>query len=471
MKALSLLTLALATACLASAQSRQEPSRPDERARLEPGALAWLKGNIAPFAVDVPTPEDLKPMMAALSGARVVGIGEATHGDQQSQLFKTHAIRELVRQGRIESLMLEVNRTPGAQFDAFVNEGKGDLASLIADSGLFAIWRTDEFASLILWLRAHVLRTGKPIRIYGIDCQDAGADFAFALKWLERHNHRDARRIGQQLKPLTDSVGGSRGYFGWLKTQKPGDYKLYHDAGVALLKSLETQQGKKNAPAGVAEAIYAARTGIQGLDAFEFEFGPGDLDYSKAPVGYFARRDVFMGANLVQLLGKDRAALWAHDMHTGAVVPPLAAMSGLKTVGTELRRFLGEAYVAVGFAWTVGSFRAKRQVGNETMAESRAREGEIFSLGCDQPGDLGEFLGRVGPDHFYVDFRRADEATKAWAKLPYYRGWAGWNVDPKTWHTSPMEESAPSFPTHDILVYSRRIGPSTVWQLPAKKTR
>ncbi len=139
------LLAALACVAVSTAQpaARPDPSSPEARAAAEAPALEWLKANVSPFAVDVPTQAELKPLMESLQGARVIGFGEATHGDQQSQLFKTHAIRELVRLGQIDSLMLEVNRRPGAELDAYVNEGKGDLTQLMLDSGIFSIWRTD----------------------------------------------------------------------------------------------------------------------------------------------------------------------------------------------------------------------------------------------------------------------------------------------------------------------------------------
>lgn len=445
---------------------RPEPSKPEARAAAEPAALEWLKANITPFAVDVPTQAELKPLMDQLQGSRVIGFGEATHGDQQSQLFKTHAIRELVRLGRIDTLMLELNRRAGADLDAYVNEGKGDLTRLMLESGIFTIWRTDEFAALITWLRAHVIRSGKPFRIFGIDCQEPGIDFDVALQWLQRVDRRTARRLAPILKPLYDAEQGSSRYFMWLRTQTREDYKRYHAAGKDLIAAIEKQAGKP----GQTDALYAARVGVQGLESFELEFRSDDLKPGEAPTGYFARRDIFMGANLLARLGDGRAALWAHDMHTLGEVPALYKIGGFRTVGSEVRDQLKDKYVAVGFAWSSGAFRARRCTAQDQIVVAAERPFEIFPASCMRPGDLGEFLNRVGPDRWYVDFRTANEATKTWGKLMYYRGWCGWAFDPDAWLQNPFEDSAPTLPTHDILVYHRTIGPSTFWMLPASPT-
>lgn len=465
-----LLSLVLALSCavslVAEPAPRTNPTKPEVRAAAEPAALEWLKSNVTPFAVDVPTQAELKPLMARLQGARVIGLGEATHGDQQSQLFKTHAIRELVRLGRIDTLMLELNRRPGVELDAYINEGKGDLTRLMLEAGIFTIWRTDEFAALITWLRAHVIRTGKPFRVYGIDCQEPGIDFDVALKWLQKLDRRTARRLAPILKPLYDAEQNSSRYFIWLKTQTRDDYKRYHAAGNELVAAIEKHAGKP----GQADALYAARVGVQGLESFELEFKSEDLKPGEAPMNYHARRDIFMGANLLARLGDGRAALWAHDMHTLAEIPALFKASGFRTVGSEVRDKLKEEYVAIGFAWSSGAFRARRFTARDQIVVAAERPFEIFPASCMRPGDLGEFLSRVGPDRWYVDFRTANEATKNWGKLFYYRGWCGWAFDPDAWLTNPMEESAPTLPGHDILVYHRTIGPSTFWMLPASPT-
>lgn len=463
------LLAALACVAVSTAQpaTRPDPVSPEVRAAAEAPALEWLKGNVVPFAVDVPTQAELKPLMESLQGARVIGFGEATHGDQQSQLFKTHAIRELFRLGQIDSLMLEVNRRPGAELDAYVNEGKGDLAQLMLESGIFSIWRTDEFASLIVWLRAYVTRTGKSIRIYGIDCQEPGLDFKFALDWLEKADKETAQKISTILQPMVGAEIESAHYFTWVKTQTKDDYARYHNAGNSLVAEIKKHT---NTP-GQEEALYAAQVGVQGLETYELEFTKADVVPTMDNIVYFARRDVFMGANLLRRLGGGKAALWAHDMHTVGEIPEAIQQFGFRTVGGEVRRALKEEYVAIGFAWATGSFRARLFSATDQVVDAAERPFEIFALSNMRPGDLGEFFSRVGPHRWYADFRKANEPTKAWGKLLYYRGWCGWGVDPKAWMSNPMQDAGPPFPTHDILVFHHTIGPSTTWMLPAHPSR
>ncbi|MBN8691194.1 MAG: erythromycin esterase family protein [Armatimonadetes bacterium] len=459
---LLVVTTQLAAAALALGQEALPLPTDDERAKWEPGALAWMKQNSVAFESDVPMQSELKPMIEWLQDARVVGIGESTHGDRQSQLFKTHLIRELVRQGKINSLMLEINRAPAAEFDAYVNEGKGDLARLMSESGLFSIWRNDEFGALMMWLRAYVIKTGKPIRVYGIDCQDPSADFGLALDRLSKKDRRTADRLRKELDSVLKFESTGKTYIAWTGSQPEGSFARH----LALAKELVAAMEKT----GDAEGIYAAKAGQQALESYEFEFGPGPRDYSKMPPEYFSRRDRFMGENLMHRLGDGKAALWAHDGHVMGNLPKEFIDMGYVTLGSAVRTHLQNRYLTVTFAWTTGAIHAKRMVPDEPIEVSQKRTFEPMKLTFDRAGDLGEFLGRVGKDRFFVDLRRADEATRGWGSLNYIRAMFGWGFDPNSWREMARSQAAPTLPMTEILVYHRTVSPSTLWFLPTAAT-
>jgi len=52
-----------------------------DRDKAETGAATWLKSNMVPFETDIPTKVELDPLLAKLRSARLIGLGESTHGD------------------------------------------------------------------------------------------------------------------------------------------------------------------------------------------------------------------------------------------------------------------------------------------------------------------------------------------------------------------------------------------------------
>jgi erythromycin esterase len=104
-------------------------------------------------------------LTAKLEGAQIVGIGEVTHGDHEDQTFKAELIKALVMKGQAQVLILESNRQVGADLDVYINGKGGNLPVLLRSPSFFRIWRTDEFASLILWLRAYNVQASQPVFI------------------------------------------------------------------------------------------------------------------------------------------------------------------------------------------------------------------------------------------------------------------------------------------------------------------
>ena len=158
----------LAPACAAP------PTAADEAA-----AVDWLRTVAVPFADTTPTIAEFDRLLPRLDGARVIGIGEATHGDHQDQAFKAELIKALVRTGRIDTVALECNRAAGAAFDAYVRDGTGELTTLVRSRSFFRIWHDDEFAGLILWLRAWNTTAAMPVTVIGVDACAIGSASAF----------------------------------------------------------------------------------------------------------------------------------------------------------------------------------------------------------------------------------------------------------------------------------------------------
>ncbi len=456
------MVLLLSLVFTATYAQRPEPSPLAAREAAEPGAASWMKSNLVPFATDVPTQEELKPLLSKLALAKLIGLGESTHGDHQSQVFKSQVIRHLIQDQGLDQVCFEINRSAGQALDDFVNRGKGDFADVIRNQGVFKIWQSDDFASLIGWIRGYVLQTKNKVHIYGIDCQMPAKDLKVALAFLKRKDPKAADQYTKLYSSLIGSDKQGNSYLAWLKSCGKDDYVKFADPAQAIIKRVNDY---KKEP-GYDEAVYAATTAWQAFNAFEFSFGPQPDDYSKLKPDYLSRRDRFMGSNLIERIHDKRACLWAHDGHVNGELPGEYTKVGYASLGWVLKQAMRANYVTVGFTWSTGVIHAKVAGGNapDLVALQKAGIPEV-PVNANRKGDLGEFLGRLGFDNYYVDFRDADEATKKWGKIPYYRPSLGWLFDPTKFLSDP-DEATPTIPSHDILVYSRRISPSTLWLFP-----
>lgn len=438
----------------------------------EAAALAWLGTAATPFDPSAYDASTLAPLAERLGSARVIGIGEATHGSHQDQAFKAELIKQLVISGKADVLILEANRLPAIGFDRYIREGSGDPAEVMQATAFFRIWKNDEFGGLLLWLRNWNRMATRKVRIVGVDCQDGGRDAAAALALVERHDPATATRLRGEFGGLIAAMDKPRTRFvDWLADAERADTERALAASAQLDAWFETAPDAARADSGFGEARWAARTARQAFLAFEFE--RKDADKSKADPVYFARRDRYMGENALAVLAEgERGVVWAHDRHVMEDLPDIVDMVGFVTVGTVLREKLGEDYATVGFTWSQGAFRATRvELDADVLKASQRQTLEPFHFPNNRPGDLGHVFDRTGHKALWMDLAKlpADGPVASWAGRPYWRGWSGWIANPEIWQVTDLDMGEFPLPVrmgHDVIVWFQTISPSHLWPAP-----
>ena len=425
---------------------------------VEAEALAWVKANARTFSED-PEPHELADAAKALTGAQVVGIGEASHGSHEDRLFKASLIRALIERGQARIIALECNFLPGRALNNYVQTGEGDPAQLMRANGFFEIWRCDEMLDLITWARAWNL-AGKPtVSVIGVDCQAIGRDADFALTWLAEH---DKAKATAKRDELTLVVGPD------VRTKRIDEL-----AGSLSADQMQTQitatkglfdflkaQASWTALAGYGDALSAARAAHQGLLAFELETkgAPAPTD-----VSYYARRDQFMAENLLAMAAGAPAVYWAHNGH---VVPALGLFGPGETCGGHLRRALGKSYRSVIFEYDRATLIAKVTTPGISPPPSSQPMQRVERPSF--PGTLGSALSVLEVERFWVDLATAPDTTalRAWVAHPYHHDWPGTAlVDGQIDPDSPDVALAGRV---DLLVFFKHVSPARF--LPFVKT-
>ncbi len=449
--------IALATAALIAAAPVSDP---DERV-----AIAWLQRHGHPLAAAEPTTLDLIPLVAAFANARVIGVGEVTHGTHEDQAFKVAVIKALVRAGAIDTLVIEANRVAGTGFDRYVRFGEGEPVALVQSPSFFRIWKGDEFAGLLIWLRAwNVAHSDRVVGIVAIDNQDGAVDAAFALDWLERRDPRLASDLRRRFGTMLPPPGSPRlRPSDWIATRSAREVAPAVSAATALRDSFSTHPAWSADP-GYAEAAYAATVAWQNLD--EFSLLMKGVDMSKVPVHYLSRRDRYMATNLLVRLGAaHRAALWAHDTHILSASPPEWQGDGFWTVGLELKKQLGTAYRTLGVTYTRATVLATRRAMRTPADRAAPPDDEPISLHNSGPNGAGRALAQLPGDVWWFDLSaRYAPGAPAWLKRPAYLGDVGWAVDPATFQTAkPEDEALPFGMGFDVIVWFRTMTPQHRW--------
>ena len=107
-------------------------------------------------------------------GTRIVGLGEATHGNKEFQELKLEVFQTLVEKTNVRALILEGDFGGCAKANKYILGGEGTAEEVTRDLG-YRIYRTDEMCALVQWMHDYNMTApeDQKVRLYGMDIQRA----------------------------------------------------------------------------------------------------------------------------------------------------------------------------------------------------------------------------------------------------------------------------------------------------------
>jgi erythromycin esterase len=142
------------------------PAAGDER-------VQWLKDHAAALRSIDPNDTDfadLEPFRRAIGDARIVMLGEQTHGDGATFHAKTRLIRFLHEKCSFDVLAFESGLYDCHKAWKLLREGKMRPDQAVA-SGVFAIWTQSEQVRPLIEYLDRQARSSRPLELAGFDCQ------------------------------------------------------------------------------------------------------------------------------------------------------------------------------------------------------------------------------------------------------------------------------------------------------------
>lgn len=119
---------------------------------------------------------------------KVIGLGEASHGNVEFQELKLSLLQTLVKKEGVRSFALEADAAEGVLIDRYIKGGEGTAEEIMKQFS-FTIYRTKQMAELIEWMREY--NTGKPtdeqLSFYGFDMQNPEKGVEIVLDYSQSH--------------------------------------------------------------------------------------------------------------------------------------------------------------------------------------------------------------------------------------------------------------------------------------------
>ena len=360
---------------------------------------SWFKSAAIPLDSTNPGSglDDLRRMESTIGNARIVAMGEATHGTREFFQLKHRMLEFLVEKKGFTVFGIEANWPESLAINDYVLNGTGDAVEAL-DGLYFWTWNTEEVLEMIRWMRKYnqdPKHTNK-VKFFGFDMQVAHVAVRNAEMYLEKVDPGAAILASTLLAPLSDAdrerESASKSKYFWQKTEGMIE---------SLLGSLERRK-KVYVEASSLKEWTLARHNLEIVrQAVEMH----SVDRS----GNVSPRDQAMAANVAWILDQEgpesKIMLWAHNGHVST-----APLGEGESMGAVLRKTYGEKIVVCGFSFDHGSFQALQ----------RGKGLRQFTVGPAIPGSLDAVLAAAGIPLFAVDLRGAPSsgAVAEWLNTP-----------------------------------------------------
>lgn len=371
----------------------------------------WLAANAHPIGTLSITSDfrDLEPLRAAIGSARVVMLGEQTHGDGTTFLAKARLIAFLHQQMGFDVLAWESGIYDVNGVWRHILAGENVLQA--SRRGIFGIWTRSEQVLPTLDYVASTVGTARPLEMAGFDNQLTGT---LARDSVSAHVLAFAGRISS---PVASDPEWPAAAATLTELAVTGHFNVKPTAAAQtrLLRLFAALRADAARASASRDVLFWTQTlaSIESYARMMWDTPAGQLrPEDNNP------RDAQMGANLVWLANVyypgRKIIVWAASSHIARETAILAGPTGTRPyasgwsvhMGGEAYRVLGPEMYAIGFTAATGSW-------GHPGAAPNAIPGVM-------PGSLEDFFARTTFTNAFVDFRNRP-AGGDWLKDVYTR--------------------------------------------------
>jgi erythromycin esterase len=369
----------------------------------------WIQHNALPLRTSDPggADSDLAPLKRAVANASIVGLGEATHGTHEFITMKTRLAEFLMGTLGYTTFVMENDWGSSQLVDAYINGQTGDISSVMSD-GLFASWQTQEYRSLLEWMRAYNADPAHTTKIHflGMDFQDLSQrEFDAVTGYLQQVDPRQFARIQELYAPI-QAMSGSTTSDSFTPLAASDQQRFQNQAQEVydLLRANRQRYLKHSSEQSFALALQNARIIAQ------FATYSNAQTEAESLHRYY-QRDTFMAENVAWIHdhaagSNPRMLVWAHNVHI-ANDTAYNSQDG-RNLGGELRARYHGGYLAIGTTLYQGSFRSY------TYPDS-----SIQTLTTPASNTYNAVLGQAGLPLYMLDLDSlASGPVKNWALHP-----------------------------------------------------
>ncbi|MES2902023.1 MAG: erythromycin esterase family protein [Pseudomonadota bacterium] len=354
---------------------------------------------------------DYDALLAAIDGAQVVLLGEATHGSHEFYAERARLTQRLILEQGFTAVAVEADWPDAYRVNRFVRaEGKDrDAASALSGFQRFPswMWRNTDVLDLVRWLRTHnhALPASEHAGFYGLDLYSLYGSIGEVLRYLEQVDPPAAREARRRYACFDHYDEDSQAY-GMAAGIGMSD-SCERDVLTQLqqLQQRAADYAAQGGPGAVDELFHAQQNARLVINAERYY-----RTMFQGRVSSWNLRDSHMADTLDGLIAhltsrSGRAAkivVWEHNSHIGDARATESARLGEWNVGQLVReRMDGKAFL-IGYT---------TYEGNVTAASDWDGVAEHKRVLAALPESHEALLHASGIGNFYLPLRGASAAA------------------------------------------------------------
>jgi protein-L-isoaspartate(D-aspartate) O-methyltransferase len=304
---------------------------------------------------------NLQPLLDRIGDARLVLIGEASHGTSEFYRMRAEITKALIERRGFDFVAVEADWPDAYRIHDFVTHRDREEPH---DWEAFArfptwMWRNHEVLDFIHWLRDFNLQhrpREQRVGFYGLDLYSLFTSIQCVLKYLDRVDPRAAEVARLRYGCLTPWEGDPATYG---RAAITGRYRSCEPDVVRMLQDLSQQRGEAALKDGedLFDAQLNARLVADAEQYYRIMYYGSDESWN--------HRDTHMFETLRLLLQRcgphSKAVVWEHNSHLGNAAATQFGKHGQINVGQLCRQAYGDKLYAIGQGTDHGTVAASSE--------------------------------------------------------------------------------------------------------------
>jgi erythromycin esterase-like protein len=310
--------------------------------------------------------DDYDPLLDLIGDARVVLLGEASHGTHEFYRERGRITRRLIQEKGFGVVAVEADWPDAYRVNRWVRGVSEDRTALEALGGFERfprwMWRNRDVLEFVDWLGGHNesqapnQRTG----FYGLDLYSLFASMEEVVRFLEQVDPEAAKRARYRYSCF-DAFGEDTQAYGY--AAEFGLSRSCEDQAVQQLIELQrraAELAQRDGSIPEDEIFYAEQNARLVKNAEEYY-----RTMFRGRISSWNLRDQHMAETLEALIahfdrrgGRSRVVVWEHNSHIGDARATAMGDMGEWNVGQLARERFGNEVVLVGFSTYTGTVTA-----------------------------------------------------------------------------------------------------------------